>query len=85
MAARSKGFLRQRRGDAAIEFIMTAAMLILVFAMLVSAMVYVTEYYSASYICRRAVRTIEVEGQYNEAAIRTLAEGLGGNALQNGD
>ena len=69
-------FLRQKKGDSAVEFVMTAAMLILIFATLVSAMIYVTQYYSASYICRRAVRTIEIAGEYDENAIRTLADEL---------
>lgn len=75
-------FLRQKKGDSAVEFVMTAAMLILIFATLVSAMIYVTRYYSASYICRRAVRTIEIAGEYDENAIRTLADELGGDALE---
>jgi Flp pilus assembly protein TadG len=76
-----RGYLRQKKGSSAVEFIATAAMLILVFAVLVSAMVYVTEYYSASYICRRVVRTIEVSGEYDENVVRSLADELGGDAL----
>ncbi len=56
-------------------------MLILVFAVLITALVYVTQFYSASYLCRRVVRTIEVTGQYDAAAIQTLASELGGDAL----
>jgi len=73
--------MRQKSGDAAVEFVATAAMLILIFATLVSAMVYVTQYYNASYICRRAVRTIEVTGEYNERSIDSLADELGGRSL----
>lgn len=72
---------RQKSGDAAVEFVATAAMLILIFATLVSAMVYVTQYYNASYLCRRAVRTIEVTGEYNERSIDSLADELGGRSL----
>ena len=60
-------------------------MLILIFAVLVSALVYVTQFYSASYIARRVVRTIEVTGEYDEQAIRTLANELGGTALEDLD
>ena len=77
-----RGYLRERKGNSAVEFIFTTAMLILIFAVLVSALVYVTQFYSASYIARRVVRTIEIAGEYDEQAIRTLADGLGGTALE---
>ena len=80
-----RGYLRDRKGSSAVEFIMTVAMLILIFAGLVSAMVYVTQFYSASYICRRVVRTIEVTGEYNEQDIRALTDELGGTALEDLD
>ena len=76
-----RALMRQKSGDAAVEFVATAAMLILIFATLVSAMVYVTQYYNASYICRRAVRTIEVTGEYTERSIDSLADELGGRSL----
>ncbi len=76
-------FLRQKSGSSAAEFVATAAMLILIFAVLLSALIYVTEFYSATYICRRVVRTIEVNGEYDESYIRTLANDLGGTALEN--
>lgn len=84
MAEKSKlrGYLREKKGNSAVEFIFTSAMLILIFAVLVSALVYVTQFYSASYICRRAVRTIEVTGEYDEQAIRNLADELGGDVLE---
>ena len=77
-----RGYLRERKGNSAVEFIFTTAMLILIFAVLVSALVYVTQFHSASYIARRVVRTIEITGEYDEQAIRTLADGLGGTALE---
>ena len=80
-----RGYLRDRKGSSAVEFIMTVAMLILIFSVLVSALVYVTQFYSASYICRRVVRTIEVTGEYNEQNIRSLADELGGTALEDLD
>ncbi len=75
-------FLHQKSGNAAAEFVATAAMLILIFAVLLSALIYVTEFYSATYICRRVVRTIEVNGEYDENYIRNLANDLGGTALE---
>ena len=60
---------------------MTAAMLILTFAVLISALIYVTQYYNASYICRRVVRTIEVTGEYDERTVNSLANELGGRAM----
>ena len=84
MAAKMKfrGYLRDRKGNSAVEFIFTTAMLILIFAVLISALVYVTQFYSASYICRRVVRTIEVTGEYDELEIQSLADELGGTALE---
>ena len=83
MAVKMKlcGYLRSRKGSSAVEFIMTAAMLILTFAVLLSALIYVTQYYNASYICRRVVRTIEVTGEYDEQTVNTLANELGGKAM----
>ncbi len=83
MAVRRKlgGWLHSRKGSSAVEFIMTAAMLILTFAVLVSALIYVTQYYNASYICRRVVRTIEVTGEYDEQTVNSLANELGGRAM----
>ena len=73
--------LRDRKGDAAIEFIMVTAMLILVFSVLVTALVYVTQVYNASYITRRVVRQIETTGEYNEHTVQSLVKELGGDAL----
>lgn len=83
MAVRRKlgACLRSRKGSSAVEFIMTAAMLILTFAVLISALIYVTQYYNASYICRRVVRTIEVTGEYDERTVNSLANELGGRAM----
>ena len=77
------GYLRSKKGDSAVEFIMTAALLVLTFAMLISALIYVTQYYNSSYICRRVVRTIETTGKYDEATVLALADDLGSNALNN--
>lgn len=84
MAVREKlrGYLRGKEGNSAVEFIFTTAMLILLFAVLLSAMVYVTQFYSAGYLARRVTRTIEISGEYNEQAIRALTDTLGGTALE---
>ena len=76
-----KNLRSEKRGSAAVEFVATAAMLILTVAILISAMVYVTVYYNASYICRRAVRTIEVTGEYDAQDINALANSLGGQSM----
>ena len=82
MTERIHRLMRSRRGDAAIEFIMVAAMLLLTFAMLISALVYVVQVYNASYITRRVVRYIETTGEYNEYMVRDLVNELGGSALE---
>ena len=76
-----KRLLHSKKGDAAIEFIMVTAMLILVFSVLVTALVYVTQVYNASYITRRVVRSIETAGEYNEHTVKSLVDELGGDAL----
>lgn len=83
MAAKLRELLRRKDGDSAVEFIMTSAVLILVFAMFVSALVYVTQYYNASFLCRKVVRSIEVSGQYNAVEVDTITDELGGDALSN--
>ena len=80
---RVRARLRQKNGDAAVDLIMTVAMLILIFAVLVTALIYISEYYSVSYICRRVVRTIEVTGEYNERTVYDLANSLGGDNIEN--
>ena len=85
MAVRRKlrGILRDRRGNSAVEFIFTTAMLILLVAVLISALVYISQYFNASFITRRVVRTIEICGKYDEQEIRTLTDELGGATLEN--
>lgn len=81
MAEKLRNLLRRKDGDSAVEFIMTSAVLILVFAMLVSALVYITQYYNASFICRKVVRSIEESGQYNVSEVNALTDELGGDEL----
>ena len=59
-----RGLLRQKKGDEAVSFLLTTAMLVLIFVTLISAMIYIMQYYDASYLCRRVVRSIEITGVY---------------------
>jgi len=83
MAEKVRKILRRKDGSSAVEFIFTSAVLILVFAMLVSAMVYVMQYYNAAFITRKVVRNIEVTGQYDSVAANRLAREMGGDAFEN--
>lgn len=74
-----RNLLREKKGDEAVSFLVTTAMLVFIFATLVSAMVYITQYYNASYLCRRVVRSIEITGQYDETETRNLISSLSGS------
>lgn len=74
--------LREKKGDEAVSFLMTTAMLVLIFAVLVSAMIYIMQYYNASYMCRRVVRSIEITGVYDEAETRSLISSLSGSDME---
>ena len=76
-----KRLLHSKKGDAAIEFIMVTAMLLLTFSALITALVYVTQVYNAGFITRQVVRNIETTGEYNERAVQDLVNELGGTAL----
>ena len=80
-----RGLLRQKKGDEAVSFLLTTAMLVLIFAVLVSALIYIMQYYNASYICRRVVRSIEITGVYDETETRDLMNNLAGSGLENID
>jgi hypothetical protein len=69
---RIKSIFRQKRGDEAVSFLFTTAMLIFIFATLVSAMIYIMQYYNASYVCRRVVRSIEIAGKYDETETNNI-------------
>lgn len=71
--------LRNKRGDAAVEFISMALLMILLFATLITGLIYVTKYYNASYVCRRIVREIETNGEYDEGLAVSRADALGVN------
>jgi hypothetical protein len=80
-----KGLLRQKKGDEAVSFLMTTAMLVLIFATLISAMIYIMQYYNASYICRRVVRSIEVSGVYDETETENIVDAMTGPGLEDID
>lgn len=71
---RIRSLLRQKKGDEAVSFLLTTAMLVLIFATLVSGMIYIMQYYNASYMCRRVVRSIEISGQYDEAETKNIVD-----------
>ena len=79
---RLRCLLREKKGDEAVSFLMTTAMLVLIFAVLVSAMIYIMQYYNASYMCRRVVRSIEITGVYDEAETRSLISSLAGSDME---
>jgi hypothetical protein len=80
-----RSLLREKKGDEAVSFLMTTAMLVLIFAVLVSALIYIMQYYNASYICRRVVRSIEITGVYDEAATRELVNSMSGSGSEDID
>jgi hypothetical protein len=75
--------LREKKGDEAVTFLMTTAMLILIFAVLVSAMIYIMQYYNASYMCRRVVRSIEISGLYDETETADMIAGMSNSDIEN--
>ncbi len=80
---RLRCLLREKKGDGAVSFLMTTAMLVLIFAVLVSAMIYIMQYYNASYMCRRVVRSIEITGVYDEAETRNIVAQMESADLKN--
>jgi hypothetical protein len=85
VVTRLRDLLRQKKGDEAVSFLMTTAMLVLIFAVLISALIYIMQYYNASYICRRVVRGIEVSGEYDEAETRDIISAMAGSGLEDID
>ena len=77
-----RSLLRQKKGDEAVSFLLTTAMLVLIFATLVSGMIYIMQYYNASYMCRRVVRSIEISGQYDEAETLNIVDQIKSSDLE---
>jgi hypothetical protein len=75
-----RSLLRQKKGDEAVSFLLTTAMLVLIFVTLISAMIYIMQYYDASYLCRRVVRSIEITGVYDETKTHDII-----NQMKNSD
>jgi len=75
-----RSLLRQKKGDEAVSFLLTTAVLVLIFVTLISAMIYIMQYYDASYLCRRVVRSIEITGVYDETETRDII-----NQMKNSD
>ena len=82
---RLRCLLREKKGDEAVSFLMTTAMLVLIFAVLVSAMIYIMQYYNASYMCRRVVRSIEITGVYDETETRDIIDRMKNSDLEDLD
>ena len=80
-----KSLLRDKQGDEAVTFLLTTAMLVFIFAALVSALIYIMQYYNASYICRRVVRSIEITGQYDETETRNIVKDISNPGLEDID
>ena len=80
-----RSLLRQKKGDEAVSFLLTTAMLVLIFVTLISAMIYIMQYYDASYLCRRVVRSIEITGVYDETETRGIIDRMKNSDLEDLD
>ncbi len=67
-----KRLIADKSGSEAVGFLLTTALLILIFATIISAFVYILQYYSASTMCQKLVRSIEIQGEYDEAEAQKL-------------
>jgi hypothetical protein len=79
---RLRCLLREKKGDEAVSFLMTTAMLVLIFAVLVSGLIYIMQYYNASYLCRRVVRSIEISGLYDETETADMVAGMSNSDME---
>ena len=78
-----KSLLTDRRGSEAVSFLLTAAILLCIFATIVTAFVYISQSYNAAYLCRKVTRQIEVTGEYDRTEIDSLLSEIEGGDLQN--
>ena len=78
-----KSLLTDRRGSEAVSFLLTTAMLLCIFATIVTAFVYISQSYNAAYLCRKVTRQIEVTGEYDRTEIDSLLSEIEGGDLQN--
>jgi len=74
--------LQDKKGGEAVSFLLTTAMLVFIFATLVSALIYILQYYNASFICRRVVRSIEITGRYDEAETLNIVNDISNPGLE---
>ena len=80
-----RSLLRQKKGDEAVSFLLTTAMLVLIFVTLISAMIYIMQFYDARYLCRRVVRSIEITGVYDETETRDIIDRMKNSDLEDID
>ena len=78
-----KSLLTDRRGSEAVSFLLTTAMLLCIFATIVTAFVYISQCYNAAYLCRKVTRQIEVTGVYDRTEVNNLLSQIEGGDLQN--
>ena len=83
MVRKLKRLLTDRRGSEAVSFLLTTAMLLCIFATIVTAFVYISQSYNAAYLCRKVTRQIEVTGEYDRTEIDSLLSEIEGGDLQN--
>ncbi len=72
MVSKIKRLVADRRGSEAVGFLLTTLLLILIFATIILAFVYILQYYSASTLCQKIVRSIEIQGAYDETEVQRL-------------
>lgn len=61
---RLRSLLREKKGDEAVSFLMTA-MLVLIFAVLVSGMIYITQYYNAELHVPPGGYSIDIQANFD--------------------
>ena len=83
MVRKLKSLLTDRRGSEAVSFLLTTAILLCIFATIVTAFVYISQSYNAAYLCRKVTRQIEVTGEYDRTEIDSLLSEIEGGDLQN--
>ena len=83
MVRKLKSLLADRRGSEAVSFLLTTAMLLCIFATIVTAFVYISQSYNAAYLCRKVTRQIEVTGVYDRTEVNNLLSQIEGGDLQN--
>ena len=83
MVRKLKSLLTDRRGSEAVSFLLTTAMLLCIFATIVTAFIYISQSYNAAYLCRKVTRQIEVTGEYDRTEIDSLLSEIEGGDLQN--